>query len=387
MENISIYSSDNFVAANNEVYGAQELDTWAGIRLLAAKHDVWRLEICPNQSLARLVNERGEIVESITVKFPPGIMSLKDWAYVKALAKYGDSSISYFSRTQLTNFAEKIFSSHEFELLWWETQFYDALIPGKIRSIIRSVNFEPAHVLSEDASRIRFLRFLFKLFSEWRISRRRNLVAISPADSYQYSRLCKSNPTVLPLRQLMFISETKFEIEESEKSFIFFGSNFNVRHNLLNLKFILNDLAPLMQEKGISARISIFGHRMPSEQTMPPNVRYYGFADNLQGKEMGSLGVIVPYHGGAGMQSKIFEPMILGVPIIANPSNFAGYPFEPFEHYYPATNLSEYLDALEFFLLFPEVVSAMGNRAKVKSKEMFSRRKIESIIDDLIFEN
>jgi glycosyltransferase involved in cell wall biosynthesis len=148
--------------------------------------------------------------------------------------------------------------------------------------------------------------------------------------------------------------------------------------------FIVKELAPRMLDEGVPAKISIFGHRIPAGLTLPENIVHHGFVENLQGKQKGSLGVIVPFHGGAGMQSKIFEPMILGVPIIANPKNFAGFDFKPFEHYYPATTQKEYLEAIKFFLNHPHQVLEMSIRAQEKSSQMFSRNKIVEVIEELI---
>lgn len=386
LENFHIYQSDDFALANNEVYGAQELDTWAGIRMFSKNHEVWRLEICPNESQVRLLNQNGEVVTSKSIRFLPGTKSLKNSTYLKSLVKYADSSVAFFSREELIQFVNETLSSWEFDLLWWETQFYDSLIPKGFKSIVRSVNFEPSHVLAEDSSRFKYLRFISKLISERKISRTRKIVAISPLDALRYKGIGASECSVLPLRQLPYISESKFLQEDFSDSFLFFGSNFEIRHNLLNLRFIINELAPLMLREGITQKIAIFGHRIPPNLELPGNVVYKGFAENLQGKQLGSLGVIVPYHGGAGMQSKIFEPLVLGVPIIANPENFAGFDFVQGQHFYSASNIEEYLEGVSYFLNNRELTLKMGTNAKQKSVELFSRAKYDKIINELISE-
>jgi glycosyltransferase involved in cell wall biosynthesis len=92
------------------------------------------------------------------------------------------------------------------------------------------------------------------------------------------------------------------------------------------------------------------------------------------------MGVIVPYHGGAGMQSKVFEPLMLGVPIIANPKNFAGYNFEPFKHFYPATNTLEYLEGINYFVNNKNDRVQMGQRAREESMRMFTRERIQNVL-------
>ena len=379
-----IYLSDDFKIANNQVYGAQELDTWAGIRMLAKSQELWRLEVCPNESLVRLISPLGEVLAKLEIRFDTGLHSLSDFEYLKALFKYGDSSIAFFSRKKLATWMEDLFQQNNFDLLWWETQFYEALIPNKPRSIVRSVNFEPVHVLAEDPSLLRYLRFLSKVRSERLISRTRELVAISPNDESNYKDYGANETKVLPLRQLPFISNSNFATEDFKEYFLFFGSNYNIRHNRRNLEYILEVLSPSMRKAGLKTKIATFGHRIPSEFFVPDNVAHFGFADNLQGKQLGSLGIVIPYHGGAGMQSKIFEPLILGVPVIANPKNLAGYDFQPYVHYYPATSEKEYIDGMVYFVQNAIAAWEMGKRAKIRAIEMFSESNFYSILNGIV---
>jgi hypothetical protein len=139
-----------------------------------------------------------------------------------------------------------------------------------------------------------------------------------------------------------------------------------------------------MRKAGLKTKIATFGHRIPSEFRLPDNVIHFGFADNLQGKQLGSLGIVIPYHGGAGMQSKIFEPLILGVPIIANPKNFAGYDFQPYVHYYPANSVNEYIDGMVYFEENAVDAWEMGKRAKIRALEMFSESYFHSILNGIV---
>ncbi len=380
----SIYHSDDFRVANNQVYGAQELDTWAGIRMLARENELWRLEICPNESYVRLISPSGEVQAKSEIQFNSGLRSLLDIEYIKALLKFADTSIAFFSRKKLVDWIQVMFKENNFDLVWWETQFYECLIPHSPRSIVRSVNFEPNHVLAEDPSSLRYFRFLSKSWSERRISRTREIVSISPNDKKCYLSFGSRNTKVLPLRQLPFISNSHFETEDFKNYFLFFGSNYNIRHNRRNLEYIIKNISPAMRREGINGKIATFGHRIPTEFDLPDNVIHFGFTDNLQGKQLGSLGIVIPYSGGAGMQSKIFEPLILGVPVIANPKNFAGYDFEPFVHYYPATSEIEYVNAMIHFERNTKDAWQMGKRAKKHSLEIFSEPQFLSVLKEII---
>lgn len=368
----NVYLSDDFVAANETLFGAQELDTWGGVRLLCQDNEVWRLEICPNQSGVQLINSEGIVLLRRRVEFPMGLKRIFDKFYTSTLISYLDTSIAFFARASLKTAIEECLVEHNFDLLWWDTQFYDALICKEVPSIVRSVNFEPKHVIAEDASLFKYLRLLGKTWSEHKISRKRTLVAISPSDQRNYLRLGAKEIFQMPLRQLPFLMNTYFPIVEGGLNLVFFGSTFDVRHNRRNLEAIVNDIAPLIEEEIPGVHIESFGHRIPAGVILPLNMKHFGFKSNLQGIQKGSLGIIIPWHGGAGMQSKIFEPLCLGVPVIANPRNFAGYDFLPGLHYLPATNPREYVEAIKYLLNHPHEAYALGENARLLSEKLFN---------------
>ena len=55
---------DDYNQVSNSIYGAQEMDTWAGIRLLSKKNHVWRLEISVNHRTFKIVDSQGIVTES-----------------------------------------------------------------------------------------------------------------------------------------------------------------------------------------------------------------------------------------------------------------------------------------------------------------------------------
>jgi len=97
----------------------------------------------------------------------------------------------------------------------------------------------------------------------------------------------------------------------------------------------------------------------------------------------------VPFSGGAGMQSKVFEPLFLGATLIANPKSFVGYDFKPDVDYLPATNIDEYVNQILKLTRNPSLKNTIAQSSMKKSKDYFSQKKmlelIESIISDLVY--
>lgn len=377
-----VYKSDNYFKANSMLFGAQEMDTWAGFRILNQFNIVLRLQVSPNLGRVQLVDESDVLMED---SFFPNF-SLRNKLkieYLNSLAKYTDSSIAINHCRRLRDMIDQIVKRYDIELVWTETQFYDSILPQGVRVITRSVNFEPFHVLREDPSTFRYVRYLSKRRSEKKIVRSRFVFAISPRDSQLYSRLAKKEVPVLPLRQLSFLfldgGDTLPEsaLKNFDYHFIHFaGSNFDVKHNRDNLKIILNDISPRIKDAYPDLKILIFGHRFPTNLNSPPNVQYMHFRHEFHSLIRHSIGAIVPGEGGAGMQSKIFEPLCLGIPLIANNRAISGYPFEVNRHFWSGNSVKSVVESVKLLRKNDDDVANRIARSRELSKSLFNMEKV-----------
>jgi len=386
----AVYMSDDYFSANNSLFGAQQMDTWAGVRLLSSHLTVFRLQLSPNL-------RRFQFLEGMNVLFEGSfLVDSNFYSYLapnklRTLVKYRDTSIAINSDRNLKAQVMDFVKEYVIDFVWVDTQFYDSILPQSTPSVIRSVNFEPEHVLWEDPSKLRYFRYLAKVSSERNIIKNRNVVAISPADQMAYRNLGGIEPAILPLRQLPYLIDSIESIPLSSDysplpfPYIHFAaSNFDVKHNHDNLKFILEKIAPGLKRLHPEVRVLIFGHRFPSSMTVPSNVRCMHFSNNFLQYIKNSLAAIVPHRGGAGMQSKIFEPLCMGIPLIANPIALSGYPFTVDREYLDGSDESSILKALAMILEKPERVSRVAMESKVKSHQLFSRDLFDSVLSQVI---
>ena len=150
------------------------------------------------------------------------------------------------------------------------------------------------------------------------------------------------------------------------------GSTYEVLHNLRNLKFVIQEIAPKLLKLNSNIMIQIFGNRLPPDLELPSNCKYLGFDVDLQSRIVGSAGVIIPFHGGAGMQSKVFESLALGGKVIANPKSLVGYPFEEGLHYVGATDVHQYISAMLRMSDSPKDYEPISTEARRLSEELFN---------------
>ena len=384
-----VYLSDDFLLANKSLFGAQEMDSWAGYRILTRDFLVYRLQISVNLSAIQLSLPNGNSLSPIAIRIPTGFRAKMSLEYIKSLFKYLDTSFALFSDSVLRESIAKIVNDFNISLIWSDTQFYDSLIPLNTQSLTRSVNFEPLHVLREDPSLLRFLRAAGKIWSERKICKERQVVAISPRDASLYDRLTEYKIPYLPLRQLSFLLEQSEMWDKTseimDKPFFYFaGSTFDVKHNRDNLFFLLHKVAPLLQDLNPEIQLLIFGHRFPKDLKLPRNVRYMHFRDDFYKIMNSACGSIVPNQGGAGMQSKIFEPLCIGIPLIANSKALAGYPFDADTHFWKGDSASDILESINKILNKNDQVKLKVEAAKSLARSLFSIDKTQSKIKEFV---
>jgi hypothetical protein len=372
----SAYLSDDFILANKSLFGAQEMDSWAGYRLLKRDYCVFRLQISTNLSAIQLFSPDGQCLKSIEIRIPSSLRSKIDYNYAKTFVRFLDTSFAMYSDPVLRDGIEQIVNEFNISFIWSDTQFYSPFLPTKSQVIIRSVNFEPLHVLREDPSPLRFLRAAGKIWSERKTSRGKHIVAISPRDACLYSKLVNRQVKHLPLRQLGFLLEqspnwTQFSNPEYPPFVYFAGSNFDVKHNRDNLVNLINNIAPALALLNPEILLLVFGHRFPSDLRIPLNVKRMYFRDDFQALKSHALASLVPSKGGAGMQSKIFEPLCSGIPLIANSEAIAGYPFDSDNHFWRGDSVEEIINSLRTIIDYPKTVASKAENAKNLAKSLF----------------
>lgn len=380
-----VYLSNTHREANLALYGAQEMDTWAGIRLLSEFGDVERYEICPNLGSARHVSSSGHVHSQVNYSQHLGTNSYFNSSSLRKLSKNNfDPSVAQWENLQLINHFQSVANDSLYDLIWLDTQFYEPLLATVRTSIIiRSVNFEPRHVLGEDESIARYLKVIPKILTERKVAKNRTFVSISPRDQHSY-RMIGIQSHLLPLRQLGYWLDNQHSGISSPDTVFFTGSTYDVLHNRRNLTFIVDELAPSLLRSCPDIKIAITGNRLPAQIELPENVQYLGFLPDLQERLMGALAVLVPYFGGAGMQSKVFEALTVGSTVIANPAVMAGYPFLPSRDFASAVTTNQFVQAIRRIRIEQEFGLMLSRNGKDTASKLFAKPELRSKLESIL---
>lgn len=325
---------------------------------------------------------------SFLEKFKKGLLRfIRPWYLDGAAFEYSDPEIKKEVKKALDIFRPD-FAWFEYTYLW---PLYGLIRRRRIPIITRSHNFEPLHFLDEDGhTLINYIKSIIKYLSERIVCRKSDVIfAITPKEEKIYKKLGAKNVYVLPQRVLPQYLNWETEISDrSPLNVFFFGSTYNVAHNKAALEFLLKKIIPRATEE-FPGKFSfhIFGSKIPAdlEKYFVNNIVNHNYvsAEELNKilKEMDIA--LIPSLYGAGMQQKVFEPLVRGFPVITSERVLAGYPFKDREHLLLASTEDDFVKCLGD-LLNKELRQRLSHNAKELSKTIFSEEVYDKIIKEAL---
>lgn len=271
----------------------------------------------------------------------------------------------------------------DYTYLW---PLYDYFKKRKIPIVTRSINFEPTHFLQEDGiSLVNLLKFFPKIISELLMIKKSNFIfAITPQEEILYKKLGAKNVATLGLRSLPNLLKTTRQIRETGQLHLFFmGASYNVYHNRQAAALIIKAVAPELEKRSPGKFFfHILGKKLPPDLAAlcRGNIKEEGFVPDLGAfldKEVDMA--VIPSLMGAGMQQKIFEPLVRGIPTITSPRGLAGYPFKDGQHVLLAKTGHEFVEQV-LKLQNINLRRELSKNALQLSREIFSQNKFDEIV-------
>lgn len=367
--------------------GADEQDRLSGIRWFI--DNSWEVRVVTktlDSDLPTIFMSEKELGISIT---PVSYKSKKDpKTLIKRLLNpfYWDgAAYEYFDR-EIQDHVRRELAGFQPDLVWFDYTYLWPLYPlvrkMRVPIVTRSINFEPVHFLDEDGwGFVNIIRSLPKFVGEMLVSRWSNvLFSITPKELKIYSML-RAHAINLPLRGL----PQKFEVlsrnidKHKQINLGFTASSYNVKHNLGALKFLLDKVLPQIS---VDFRLYITGSKLPEDikKNLPERVSYLGFTPSLEEFWEGVDIAIMPSLFGSGMQQKVFEPLVRGVPTVTSARAIAGYPFIDGVHFVSAYSAEDFAQAINDLANNIEKRKYISHNSSELSSQLFSQDRLDSII-------
>lgn len=300
-----------------------------------------------------------------------------------------DGAAHEYAAKNTHKFVSRIAEEWRPDIVWFDYTYlwpvYKIFQNRNIPIITRSINFEPLHFLHEDGVNLKnLLKFLPKMISELIIIRRSNFIfAITPKEEKMYKILGAKNISVLPLRSLPKLFKKDRIIGNKKILHLFFmGASYNVHHSRKAVELIIKDVAPVLQKKFPDKFIfHILGKKLPVnlKKYCTDNVVEEGFVDDLE-KFLEDMDIaVIPSIMGAGMQQKIFEPLVRGISTVTSPRGLAAYPFKDGEHLLLAKIADDYVNQI-IKLQDAQLRKRLSRNALKLCKKIFSQDMLDNIV-------
>ena len=288
------------------------------------------------------------------------------------------------------NTVKKVMQEFNPDIAWFDYTYlwplYHLFQKKQIPIITRSINFEAIHFLQEDGiSLINLLKFVPKFFTELIMIKNSNYIfAITPKEEQLYRKLGAKNISTLPLRSLPNLLKQEREIQERDVLHLFFmGASYNVHHNRKAAELVIRDIAPEIEKQAPGKFFfHILGKKLPKDLSAlcVNNVKEQGFVEDLNAFLRDKVDIaIIPSIIGAGMQQKIFEPLVYGIPSVVSGRGIADYPYKDEEHALFAQTKEEFVENI-LKLQNIDLRRKLSKNALQLSKQIFSKEKLDQIV-------
>src|SRR5262249_46308871 len=148
----------------------------------------------------------------------------------------------------------------------------------------------------------------------------------TPQEATTYTEF-GANVITLPLRGLSQCIG-KHDIRARTPLHVFFmGASYSVEHNRAAARQFIEVAEEAQRRAPGTFVFHIFRRKLPQELQLhsSSHLVYEGYVENLETRLAQMDIALTPSLMGAGMQQKVFEPIVRGIPTITSPRAIAGY--------------------------------------------------------------
>ena len=125
-----------------------------------------------------------------------------------------------------------------------------------------------------------------------------------------------------------------------------FVANFAYEPNRDGLRFLLEQVLPLVWAELPDATIALVGAGLDTAVPLDPRVQAVGFVEDLRAAYAAASCAVVPLLVGGGTPLKLLEALAYGLPVVATPRAVAGLAVEDGEHLLVADGAQAFASAL-----------------------------------------
>jgi hypothetical protein len=307
--------------------------------------------------------------------------------------RYWDGAAFEFSDPQTKHTFQSVVKQFRPDIVWFDYTYLWPLYPIARQSgakiVTRSINYEPQHFLDEDAPGfLGRIKYWSKVLSEEQVIRESDhLFSITHREEDLYRSMGATHVSTLPLRALpRYIGKNSMVHDRHPLNVFFMGANYKITHMRDALSFILSEVIPQIESKypGVFCFHAV-GANAPEAMinSAPPSFHYHGYVRDLEVFLSDMDIALAPSLMGAGMQQKVWEPIVRGIPTITSPRALAGYNIEGGTEVMLATTADEFVLSLEKMISL-DTRKSLSRHALAKAGTLFTRPQYDTMVESVL---
>jgi len=157
-----------------------------------------------------------------------------------------------------------------------------------------------------------------------------------------------------------------------------FVANFAYIPNRDALRFLLEEVLPLVWRELPEARLALVGGGLDRQPSQDPRVETLGFVENLRDAYAGASCAVVPLLIGGGTPLKLIEALAYGLPVIATPRAVLGLDLQDGEHCLLADGADSFAAALVRVLR--DGADQLARRGRERAAERYSIQALTELL-------
>jgi polysaccharide biosynthesis protein PslH len=338
-----------------------------------------------------------EYIKKHQAQYPHISLSIKPWQAFLNLFSDKSLNIIRFDQRQIHDLIREQLIKHEYDVVFIETLFmmpyFETITQyhkGKI--VFRSHNVEYQiwqSLTADEKNPIKkwYLNLLTKRLKAYELNHSflaHGGTSVSLADIDFYHSIRKNFPFLfLPYSFRSFVPVRS--AYPSKPSFYFIGG-MDWEPNLKAVKFIEEELVPLLEANNFEGKIWIGGRRMPQSWQSKPDdiIQYVGEIDSLDVFLSRQHVLISPLFTGGGLKIKIVEALAKGINVITNLDGVVSLPSRPDEIVFVANNATQFADQILDIYNNPDLLLAKQEAITKMMQDYFlfenNKRKLKEFI-------
>jgi glycosyltransferase involved in cell wall biosynthesis len=159
-----------------------------------------------------------------------------------------------------------------------------------------------------------------------------------------------------------------------------FVANFSYQPNAEGLRFLLEEVFPLVWSEMPEARLALVGAGLDGEVSDDPRVEALGFVDDLREAYASAACAVVPLLVGGGTPLKLLEALAFGLPVVATPRAVAGLDVRDGEHCLLADGAEAFAAAL--LRTLRDGAGRLGEHGRELVVERYSIHELGRLLSD-----